>query len=622
MAQASEITGYVSTATGLCLNSSDFAPAWVILQTILFLISTGIAVFDTYSDWVVVLNFKEFGFNHPLLGQNDHWLRAWFLFASIGTILTTISALHDLTVLLHSMYQSCKKHCCKSCCKLPSRSSKDIDNIDSVYIIYGEDLEYELNSTESNQKTKNTAADNEKGGKKDDEDDDSVVDDPFKSCYRCGCNVVTRNETLGIISLWFQDVPMLTIAVLYAFSQSSCKTPEVRDVTPVLRNIGISAIAACLAALWRTVRSFIRLYSSVGVRMKSDKKCIKKCLPKKRDVVYPPDTRAQFCVFGFYFGLLMQISALFMAFIITCAIWLNFRTLSLQSNFDDSLGIYRFSVDHPDVRLFNLSGSIIEPNGTFTDNNTFVNFEQIPERELDTVAFDVFCLSEFEYRRERSQIFFNSIEIVVVSNDGRFCDIVSGTAESDTNYCDLFYTFRNFVLYYASVSATTGQILHFDDQCTAIFSHDRSGPLTDFSIDVARHINRTSFPENDDAPLVVIYPPPNNLYVNVSSRFSVQVFQDPESNSSCLCFTEFQIYYGRVNFNFIDLYVLEAGGTQCICSLSPGPICRRFHRNLSYGYLSQDGNVVPYTQCSQIPPEKLVPHHDPTLDVSCPCDSV
>ena len=609
MAQASEITGYVSTATGLCLNFSDFAPAWVILQTILFLISTGIAVFDTYSDWVVVLNFKEFGFNHPLLGQSDHWLRAWFLFASIGTILTTISVLHDLTVLLHSMYQSCKKHCCKSCCKLPSRSSK----------------EYELNSMESNQKTKNTAADNEKGGKKDDEDDDSVVDDPFKSCYRCGCNVATRNETLGIITLWFQDVPMLTFAVLYAFSQTSCKTPEVRDVTPVLRDIGISAIAACLAALWRTVRSFIRLYSSVGVRMKSDKKCIKKCLPKKGDVVYPPDTRAQFCVFGFYFGLLMQLPALFMAFTITFVIWLVFLTLSLQSNFDDSLGIYRFSVDHPDVRLFNLSGSIIEPNGTFTDNNTFLNFEQIPERELDTDAFDVFCLSEFEYRRERSQIFFNSIEVVVVSNDGRFCDIVSGTAKSDMNYCDLFYTFRNFVLYYASVSATAGQILRFDDQCTVIkdlFSHDRSGPLTDFSIDVARHINRTSFPENDDAPLVVIYPPPNNLYVNVSSKFSVQVFQDPESNSSYLCFTEFQIYNGRVNFNFIDLYVLEAGGTQCICSLSPGPICRRFHRNLSYGYLSQDGNVVPYTQCSQIPPEKLVPHHDPTLDVFCPCDSV
>ncbi len=149
--------------------------------------------------------------------------------------------------------------------------------------------------------------------------------------YRCGCNVVTRNETLGAIALWFQDVPMLTIAVLYAFSQFTCKTPDIRNVSPILRDIGISATATTVATIWRSTRSFIRLYSSIGVRIPSCVRKCSKCLPKKGDVVYPPDTRSQVCIFGFFFGLLMQIQA------IASSIWLYFGLL--DTSFDDSLGI-------------------------------------------------------------------------------------------------------------------------------------------------------------------------------------------------------------------------------------------------------------------------------------------
>ena len=134
MTSASEIAGYVSTATGLCLNFSDFSPSWVFLQAILFIISTGLAVFDTYTDWIVVLNFKEFGFDNPLLPSSIeiHWLHAWLLFASIGTILTVISVLHDALVLIYSMFKSCKKHCsckpCKKhCCKLHSNDSYELN---------------------------------------------------------------------------------------------------------------------------------------------------------------------------------------------------------------------------------------------------------------------------------------------------------------------------------------------------------------------------------------------------------------------------------------------------------------------------------------------------------------
>ena len=100
MTEAQEISGYMSTATGLCLTLSDFSPSWVILQAAIFLVSAGLAVFDTYTDWGVVLTFREVGFNNPLLPPNVHWLRAWFLFASIGTVLTAISVFQDGLSLL------------------------------------------------------------------------------------------------------------------------------------------------------------------------------------------------------------------------------------------------------------------------------------------------------------------------------------------------------------------------------------------------------------------------------------------------------------------------------------------------------------------------------------------
>ena len=215
MADAKEIGGYLSTAAGLGMEFSGFAPGWVFLQTIIFTISTALAVFDTYTDWEVVLNFKDTGFNNPLLPRDDPWLRAWFFFASLGTLLTTISVLHDGIDLLYAYYKSCQKHCCKC--------SRD------RYATEGFEMK-------------------EKGFKDDKkEESEEEIEDPCKCCFRHGWNGTTRNETLAAITLWFQDVPMLTLAVLFAFSQSTCKTPEPRDATGPLLDVGISAIASLVA---------------------------------------------------------------------------------------------------------------------------------------------------------------------------------------------------------------------------------------------------------------------------------------------------------------------------------------------------------------------------------------
>ena len=63
-------------------------------------------------------------------------------------------------------------------------------------------------------------------------DDDEVID-ACKCCYRCGWNFTTRAETTA--NFWFQDVPMLTLAVLYAaYSQ------QARGITD-----GLPSVALC-----------------------------------------------------------------------------------------------------------------------------------------------------------------------------------------------------------------------------------------------------------------------------------------------------------------------------------------------------------------------------------------
>ena len=550
-------------------------------------------MFDTYSDWVVVFNFRDEGFNNPLLPHNIHWLRAWFLFASIGTFLTAISVLHDAIDLLYSAYKSCQKHCCKSSSKGQYRATNPMVKQQS----------FEMKDK------------NPKKGKVDkDEEDDDDIDDPCKCCYRCGWNGTTRNETLGAITLWFQDVPMLTIAILYAFSQTTCKTPDPRDVTPFLQDIGISATAAVAASLWRLLRSFARLCSSVSVRMETDC-CSKKCFPKKSEAAYPPDTCAQCCIIPFYVGLIFQCFLIFAGALITGVIWAQFVQLKGGKNFDDSLGIYRFSpLNPPDHLLFNISGNIIPPNGTF------VNLERIPDRIL---FFDgeLFCLSEFEYREEDSQIYFNAGQVKLVSEDSQFCTITSGLTEANT--CLSYYSLENFILYYASINPTTGELERFDDACVVVrdtFDYF-AVPEIDPSINLDRHINRTAFPVNE--PLVIFYPEAR-VYFGVSSIVSAPggqftdmlVTQDPVTMETVRCAEKFEYALGQVFFSYWEVFDYQQ--PQCFCRAANSR-CPQFYQNLLYAHLTSDNVVVPYTNCSGIPRESLRPYFDFNIDVPCPC---
>ena len=546
MKDTKEFIGHVSTATGCCLEITNFSPPWIAAQSIIFLISTGLSVFDTWTDWEVVKDFEEVGFSHPLLPHDVHWLRAWYLFASIGTILTIIAFLHDGISLLYSVYLSC---CAGST-------------------------------------------------------DEFTIDDPFKCCYVSGWNEKTRNETLSTIVLWFQDFPMLMLAVLYTISQTSCKVPDSKDVTPILVDVGISTAATTVVSLWRLLRSFVRLCVRGN--------CCKNCSTKEQDRVYPSGTCAQCCILPFFCGLVLQFIPVLLAAFFTIGIWSSLYLENFANNFDDSLGVYRFSSNGTDERLFNVS-AIIPPNGTF------VHFEKIPKRYLNFDA-DIFCLSEFEYRSDESQIFFNTVQLAIVSKDSRFC--ASRTGIGLPNYCAMFYPFQNSALYYGFTDPTTGELKSFSDECTVLIDGLRSGPVADLNINVTRHINKTSFAENNE-PLVIFYPNPVNVYLSVSAILSapnreynvLHTFQD-SPNITCLVRFIYNETEGQIRFNYRDINPELGGG--CSCSVVPGPNCRQFHGVLWYGYFTPEG-FVPYTHCSDIPIEELIPYHDPRITVGCSC---
>ena len=215
----------------------------------------------------------------------------------------------------------------------------------------------------------------EKEGKSEDDE----IDDPFLPCYRCGCNLTTCNETLGLLNLWFHTVPMLTISVLYALTQLTCKAPDRRDVSPMVRNVAISMTAACVSTLWKSLISFVRVYKSTGSRIREQEDCSKWCtsyscfrdcvlktIPKKGDVLFPSDMRAQYCIIPFVLLQFLQLSATIYAIGATLNMWSQYASLIRTADIDDSLSIYRpYFQDNVDTNkvkhLLDVADIIIPP---------------------------------------------------------------------------------------------------------------------------------------------------------------------------------------------------------------------------------------------------------------------
>ena len=182
-------------------------------------------------------------------------------------------------------------------------------------------------------------------------------------------------------------------------------------------------------------------------------------------------------------------------FAIVISIWVLYGFERAGSNFDLSLTVYRSSPLGPDTALFNLSGTVFPPNGTFSF------LETIPSSLLS--LSDTHCLSAFEYRSQDSLVFYNTIEVIPVSADGKFCTTRSGLSSS----CYRYYLRDNLRLFYGFVDPTflftDHSVEEFHSSCLLIGYHIR--PNMDLSINVSSHINRKEFPTNDEE-LVVYYP--------------------------------------------------------------------------------------------------------------------
>ena len=612
------------------LLSKDYAPGIFLIRLILYLVGTGLGIFDTYTDWGLVLQFQKNGFNHPLLRLDLNWLRAWYFFATLGTIFTIFSISNETIDIFYSLWLFSQKYLCR-CCRKTNGEWKDNSNTHNVM--------FEMKKRNSANNTQSSETEKEKENGEDDKG--VVITDACRCCYRCGWNFTTRAETLAKLSLWLQDVPMLTLAVLYAFSQSTCKLPEVRDVSGDLFNVGLSALASTAAVAFRLTRSILRLCASVGLRIKSKKqvgkmgKCgkfLSKLLPEKGDAMYPPNTCAQCCIIPFYIVLIFDFVLVFMGCLISLIIWINYFSLKRTPNFDDSLAIFRFRHTGESVHLLNISNNIIPAS-----NGTFVSFETVQEGNEMT-----HCLSEFQYREEDFTIFFNSIEVEAISDQGEFCAIKTGSDVDDFDTysrCTLYYTFREFVLFYGSTNRFNGEITRFDDECIVV--KDRlppihAGPDLDLSIQVEKNIDRTNHPnatqdlrilyvsrQNSTSASVVFYASvativADGLDVTYSYTFNFG------TNSTYIMRFFYDYFTRQFTYNVREVYNYPPtrNGTQCACSstLDGLSTIRRFLEMgwFQYGYFDQEiGLYQLLRNCSSMPFDKLIPRYNFFLSVSC-----
>ena len=240
-------------------------PSWVFLEVILFVGSLGVTVFDTVTDWQVVVLFDEF-YNSTLSG---HVAPAWYTLVFIGTVLTAVSIAHDLLILICSTYASYRNREAKKANQPPAYPG---------------------------------------------EFHDCLLDSP----YSCGLNVVTRREVLGVITLWLQDGPLLAFAYFFS-AVDSCRDS--------LLQVAITLTATTFAATWRTGLSIYRLCISGVVRRRHGRpnQAEHCCLPREEnDALYPPENCGGCglcCMVSFGLGLIVQVVGVLLAMALTFATW-------------------------------------------------------------------------------------------------------------------------------------------------------------------------------------------------------------------------------------------------------------------------------------------------------------
>ena len=601
---AEEIAAAISHLLGTCFKMKDLAPSWILIKTPIFLIATGLAVFDTYTDWKVVVAFREHVIDNPLIVHNPNWLRSWYFFTVVGTILTVVTLLHDGINLVYSMFLCCSKSCCKT-----KKSQIVTKNVEESEISKGEGE----GKTEVEKEGK-TEVEKEKSK-------DETITDPCRCCYRWGFNVVTRIETLSYLQLWFQNIPLLVISILYAATKVTCETPvriHEDELADILLHVGISAIAATLATTFRLIRSSYRMFQTIGVRVKGWY-CCKRLLPKPMNAVYPPDTRCQVLIFPYYAGLLLQYVIIHLMAIGTLYIWFYFISHEVTPSNNSTLGIYIEVIPGKVFRMFNISDNIIPP-----PKKPFLHFASISRPG----SFDnepIYCLSEFQYSATDAQIYYNTAQIRPVLYDGSFCNASyqMDPKLGNYDYCHEYFTKSELNMYFASGDPGTSSFKRFDETCILFKdSLHKQVPMTNISIKPHEAIDTTGYPKHGEKLWVFSPPPVNKVFYLVQAvvfQPKVISYLSPTTGEVIDCFLYFKYNsnVGVVYYSYIE--VKNTTECSCVSQNNTSSTCM----NLRYTYIdSQTEQLMPLTYCHwiQVMPE-YVPIDSEKLKFtpSCPC---
>ena len=187
---------YINT-TGLGCAARVHTPYCLMCRIILFLLSVCLRSLDNFYHWKVWLTIQESGLDHPLLRIPDAWTKAWFVFTCIGTALAILYIANELSGVI-SFYRQYKE--------------KITDDITCL------------------------------------------------PCNAGGLNYITRTEILTLISVTLEDLPLLTLSLLFAAAQYSCNQPTPRENLSVLNAVFITSLSSLLHVGWSLLRFLLHLF--------------------------------------------------------------------------------------------------------------------------------------------------------------------------------------------------------------------------------------------------------------------------------------------------------------------------------------------------------------------------
>ena len=380
--------------TGMACATCAHNSKCVALRVILFCLTLALRAFDCYTHWRVWLTIRDSGLEHPLLSIPTQWTKAWFAFTCIGTTSAGLYIVNEISGVI-AFYREYRK---------------------------------------------------------------KRVTDLCVPCSAVGFNYVTRVEILSLVNISLEDLPLLTLSLVFAAAQYSCNSPTPSDNRSLLNAVFYSSLASLLQVVWCLTRFLFHLLvracnrckmrskpsrSSSRSGSKNEKEPeegeeMKRKMKEKeleleetdskvrRRQLYPTKCCRMKCCVVFHSVALLVVCGLTICISVT-AITLTKHEGVLSETFfdpDQQLSIYQ---THPQQRLLlNVSNVIDSKNAGVCLREVF---------HLPTNGSNDTTLCDIIFRYKNGRIHFNYIE-VIAENGSNSSTIMQESMER----CSEYYT--------------------------------------------------------------------------------------------------------------------------------------------------------------------------------------